>query len=137
MNESLILRTSARYLLVTALALSVVVLLRGHNEPGGGFIGGLIAASGFAFYAVAFGQRATYRVLWLHPLAWCGVGLLAALASGLPALLTFEEPFLKHYWLAWSPVPGISLGTAVVFDIGVYLVVLGFVLGFLVPFMEE
>jgi multicomponent Na+:H+ antiporter subunit B len=136
MNESLILRTSARYLLVTALLLSVVVLLRGHNEPGGGFIGGLIAASGFAFYAVAFGQRATYRVLRLHPIAWCGVGLLAGLASGLPALLVFGEPFLKHYWLP-PLIPGLSLGTATVFDIGVYLTVLGFVLGFLVPFMEE
>jgi multicomponent Na+:H+ antiporter subunit B len=136
-NDSLILRTSARYLLVTALLLSVVVLLRGHNEPGGGFIGGLIAAAGFAFYAVAFGQARTYRALRLHPLAWCGIGLLFALGSGLPALLAAQEPFLTHLWLPWYPLPGLSLGTAVVFDVGVYLVVLGFVLGFLLPFMEE
>ncbi len=137
MNDSLILKTSARYLLITALLLSVVVLLRGHNEPGGGFIGGLIAAAGCAFYGIAFGQARTYRMLRLHPLAWCGVGLLLGLASGLPALLAFQEPFLTHAWLPWYPLPGLSLGTAVVFDIGVYLVVLGFVLGFLLPFMEE
>jgi multicomponent Na+:H+ antiporter subunit B len=136
-NESLILKTSARYLLITALVLSVFVLLRGHNEPGGGFIGGLIAAAGFAFYGVAFGQRRTYRVMRLHPLAWCGVGLLFALASGLPALLSFAEPFLKHYWLPYYVIPGLSLGTAVVFDIGVYLTVVGFVLAFLMPFFEE
>ena len=137
MNDSLILKTSARYLLVTALMLSVFVLLRGHNEPGGGFIGGLLGAAGFAFYGIAFGQRATYRVLRLHPLALCGWGLLLGLGSGLPALLSFSEPFLTHFWLPWYPIPGLSIGTALIFDVGVYLVVLGFVLGFLLPFMEE
>ncbi|MCS6932299.1 MAG: Na(+)/H(+) antiporter subunit B [Acetobacteraceae bacterium] len=137
MNDSLILKTSARYLLVTALLLSVFVLMRGHNEPGGGFIGGLIAAAGLAFYGVAFGRRATCRVMRLHPLSWCGIGLLSALASGLPALFSLSAPFLKHYWLPFHVIPGVSLGTAVVFDIGVYLTVVGFVLGFLLPFFEE
>ena len=131
MNSSLILKTSARYVLAIALPLSLFVLYRGHNEPGGGFIGGLIAALGFGFFAVAHGRAATLRVLRVHPLALCGIGLLAALASGLLAL-GLSAPFLKHYWIAGTP-----LGTPVVFDVGVYLVVVGFALAFLLPFMEE
>ena len=53
--NSLILRTAARLLISLTLLFSIYVLLRGHNEPGGGFIGGLLAVSGFAIYAIAFG----------------------------------------------------------------------------------
>ena len=54
--NSVIFRTSAHVLLPFMLSLSVIVLLRGHNEPGGGFVGGLLAASGFALHAMAFGH---------------------------------------------------------------------------------
>ena len=54
--NSLILRTSARLLLPAMLIFSLIVLFRGHNDPGGGFIGGLIAASGVAVFAFGFGR---------------------------------------------------------------------------------
>jgi multicomponent Na+:H+ antiporter subunit B len=132
MPDSLILRASARYVLWAGLALSVFVLLRGHNEPGGGFIGGLIGALGFVFHALARGPAETRRVLWLDPLAWGGIGLLLATASGLPALLLHAEPLLTHQW-----IDGLPIGTAIPFDIGVYLVVLGFALAFVLPFLGE
>jgi multicomponent Na+:H+ antiporter subunit B len=132
MPDSLILRASASYVLWAGLALSVFVLLRGHNEPGGGFIGGLIGALGFVFHALARGPAETRRVLRLDPLAWGGSGLLLATASGLPALLLQAEPLLTHQW-----IDGLPIGTAIPFDIGVYLVVLGFALAFVLPFLGE
>jgi multicomponent Na+:H+ antiporter subunit B len=132
MTGSLILRASARYVLWACLLLSAFVLLRGHNEPGGGFIGGLIGALGFVFHALAMGAAATRRALRLDPIAWAGLGLLLAAASGLPALLIHAEPFLTHQWLS-----GLPIGTAIPFDVGVYLVVLGFALAFVLPFLEE
>lgn len=52
--DSIILRTAARYLMPLFLLFSVIILLRGHNAPGGGFIGGLLAAGAFVFYAIAY-----------------------------------------------------------------------------------
>ena len=74
--NTLIFRTVAPDLTALMLLFSVFVLLRGHNEPGGGFIGGLIAASAFAIYGIAFGVPAVRRALHFHPLAIAGFGLL-------------------------------------------------------------
>ena len=122
MNNSLILRTSAPLLLWLSVAVSVFVLLRGHNAPGGGFLGGLLAAAGILLYAIARGPAAARRVLRLPPVAWCGLGLLAALASGLPTLMAGTAPYLTHLWA--FPL-GLPLGTTILFDLGVYLVVVG------------
>ncbi|WP_137126570.1 MnhB domain-containing protein [Roseomonas sp. HF4] len=132
MKDSLILGVSARYLLAFAIPLSVFVLLRGHNEPGGGFIGGLIGAIGLGFHAIALGSAATRRLIRLDPIAIGGIGLLLGIAAGLPALLVHGEPFLTQQWIGALPI-----GTALVFDIGVYLVVVGFALGFLLPVLED
>ncbi|BBK36162.1 Na(+)/H(+) antiporter subunit B [Allostella sp. ATCC 35155] len=121
MNDSLILRTSAPLLLWLSIAVSVFVLLRGHNAPGGGFLGGLMGAGGVLLYAIARGRVAAIRFLRLPPVAYCGIGLLAALASGLPGLLG-EAPYLTHLWAFPA---GLPLGTTILFDLGVYLVVLG------------
>ena len=74
--RTLIFRTAAPYLTALMLLFSVFVLLRGHNEPGGGFIGGLIAASAFAIHAIAFGVPTVRRALYFHPMAISGFGLL-------------------------------------------------------------
>ena len=132
MKDSLILTVSSRYLLAFALPLSVFVLLRGHNEPGGGFIGGLIGAIGLGFHALVQGAGATRRLIRFEPVAIAGTGLLMALASGLPAVFLHAEPFLTQQWL-----DGLPIGTALVFDLGVYLVVVGFALGFLLPVLED
>jgi multicomponent Na+:H+ antiporter subunit B len=125
MQASLILRVSAPLLLWVAGLLSVYLLVRGHNAPGGGFVGGLVAAAGLVFHAIARGQAAALRVMRASPAAWCGAGLLAALGSGLLAWLDPSAGYLTHRW--WFPdLPvALPLNTAFVFDIGVYLVVIG------------
>ena len=81
--RTLIFRTAAPFLTALMLLFSVFVLLRGHNEPGGGFIGGLIAASAFAIHGLAFGVPAVRRALHFHPMAVSGFGLALAALSPL------------------------------------------------------
>lgn len=122
---SLVLRTATRLMMPLLLILSVYMLLRGHDKPGGGFIAGLMAASAFALYAVAYGTEAMARLLRFEPHVFIGGGLLIALLGGIPALL-IGQPFLTGLW--WSFYLGdlaIKLSTVLIFDIGVYLVVLG------------
>ncbi|MEM8757682.1 MAG: Na+/H+ antiporter subunit B [Planctomycetota bacterium] len=125
--KSPILRTAANGILPAMLVLSIIVLLRGHNEPGGGFIGGLLAAAGFSLYALANDSRAARRLLGVSPLVIAGVGMLVAAMSGVIGLIA-GEPFLKGLWLS-VPVTGfpepLKIGTPLMFDIGVYLVVIG------------
>ena len=125
--NSVILQTAARVLLPVMLVLSVLVLLRGHNEPGGGFVGGLLAASGFSLYGLAFRIEDARRILRIHPRVLIASGLLLAIGSGVPGLV-LGEPFLTPLWLS-LPVTGmespVKLGTPLIFDVGVYLVVIG------------
>ena len=108
------------------ILLSIVFLLRGHNEPGGGFIGGLVAASGYILYALAVGLDETRRLLYLHPRTLISLGLLIAIASGIPALFA-GEPFMKGLWtdVDFAGFEGVKFGTPFVFDVGVFLVVIG------------
>lgn len=119
--NTLIFRTIAPLLTVVMLLFSAFVLLRGHNEPGGGFIGGLIAAAAIAIYGIAMGPAAARRALRLDPMAVAGVGLVVAVLSGMLSL-PFDLPFLTGLWGDWL---GAKLSTPMVFDIGVYLVVFG------------
>jgi multicomponent Na+:H+ antiporter subunit A len=127
-----IFRTAAGLLMPLLLLFSVFLLMRGHNEPGGGFVGGLAAAAAFALYAIAFGVRRARQALRVRPLTLLGAGLLIALASGLPALLR-GQPFLTASWIS-APV---ALGTPVLFDLGVFLVVAGVVVMMIFALAED
>ncbi|MBX3146946.1 MAG: hypothetical protein KF785_09235 [Gemmatimonadales bacterium] len=133
MKSSVILRTGGRLLLPVSGLFSLYILLRGHNEPGGGFIGGLIAAAGLAIYALPRGREALYRVLLMRPATLAALGLLLAVSGGLPGLLVGEQ-FLAHQWAAPG---GFAIGTTLIFDAGVYLVVVGSVLLFLSLYLED
>ena len=123
--RTLIFRTIAPALTSLMLLFSVFVLLRGHNDPGGGFIGGLIAVAAVAIYGIAFGVAAARRALHFHPLAFSGAGLLLSTASGLVSLAS-GVPFLTGIWWNFRLLGSeIDLSTVMAFDIGVYLVVLG------------
>jgi multicomponent Na+:H+ antiporter subunit A len=127
-----IFRTAARLLMPLLLLFSLFLLLRGHNEPGGGFVGGLVAATAFALYGIAFGVDRARQALLVKPLTLLGAGLLIALGSGLPAALR-GQPFMTAQW-----APGaLALGTPVVFDIGVFLVVAGVALMMIFSLGEE
>lgn len=123
--NTLIFRTIAPLLVVVMLVFSVFITLRGHNDPGGGFIGGLIAASAIAIYGMAAGPQATRKAMRVDPLAIAGCGVLLA---GFSALLSlpFDLPFLTGLWTTlYLGETEVALSTPMVFDIGVYLVVLG------------
>lgn len=123
--NTLIFRTIAPLLTVVMLVFSVFVLLRGHNEPGGGFIGGLIAASALAIYGMAVGPDAARRALRIHPTAVAGLGVVIATLAGLLSL-AFSVSFLTGLWTIFHiGDTEVALSTPMVFDIGVYLVVFG------------
>lgn len=122
--NSVILATVSRLLSGLLLVFSVFLLLRGHNLPGGGFVGGLVAACAVILHALASGFSAARRMLWIDPRTLMALGLLVAICSGLVALGE-GLPFLTGLWdKAPLPVVG-KIGTPLVFDCGVYLVVLG------------
>jgi multicomponent Na+:H+ antiporter subunit B len=123
--NTVIFRTIAPLIVAIMLVFSVYVCLRGHNEPGGGFIGGLIAASALAIWSMAAGVEAARKALRVDPLALAGAGVFAAALSGLASAFT-NSPFMTSIWLYLdlgdTTVP---FSTPMVFDIGVYFVVFG------------
>lgn len=137
--SSVILRAATRVLVGLLLVFSLWMLLRGHNEPGGGFIGGLIGATGFVLYGMAHGLTAARVALRVEPQTIAVAGLAAALASGVAGLVAGHAPF-TGLWLflgATEEDYGLPLSTILVFDAGVYLVVLGSVLTLVFALEEE
>ena len=123
--NTIILRTVAPPITALMLVFSIFVLLRGHNEPGGGFIGGLIAASALAIYGIAYGVSAVRWAIYFHPLALAGFGLLIATLSGFLSLFV-DMPFMTGLWI-YPSLFGVEvpLATVISFDVGVYFVVVG------------
>lgn len=136
--NSLILTAASRYIFPLLLLFSIVLLIRGHNEPGGGFAGGLVAASGYALLALSQGPRRARGYLKVDPHVLTGVGLLISLASGLWGPLQ-GEPFLKGYWwkINLRGMGDLELGTPLFFDLGVYILVVGITLNIIYAFAEE
>lgn len=136
--NSLILRVATRFMLPLLLLFSIFLLLRGHNEPGGGFSGGLVAASAFVLYGFAFGVPEARRALIADPRSLMGAGLLTALGSGCLALIA-GRPLMTGLWGSWdvAGVGKLHLGTPLLFDAGVYLVVVGVALSIILPLVEE
>jgi multicomponent Na+:H+ antiporter subunit B len=136
--RSLILLTAARLLTPLLLVFSVFLLLRGHNEPGGGFAGGLVAAAAFILLAVSRDPAAARRALRVEPQALIGAGLLVAIGAGVVGLIV-GDPLLRGQWVEVSlPMDArLEFGTPLMFDIGVYLVVLGATLTMVLTLAEE
>jgi multisubunit Na+/H+ antiporter MnhB subunit len=131
--SSLILRTATRYLTPLLLLFSLFLLWRGHHEPGGGFVGGLVAATAFVLVALAEGPAEARRSLRVAPQRLVPLGLALSAAAGCLALAT-GRPFLTGLWLKAG---GLGVGTPLLFDLGVYVTVLGVVLAILLALMEE
>lgn len=122
--NSFILKTTSRWIVPIMLLFSVFLLLRGHNLPGGGFIGGLTAGIALVLNAFAVGTERTEKVFKINPLNWIGAGLLLAFASGMWGLI-FGTAILEGHWLPWEIPVLPKIGTPLFFDIGVYIVVVG------------
>lgn len=135
--KSLILRTATRLLFSLLLLFSVFMFLRGHNEPGGGFIGGLVGASAFILLALSESVDRARTILYFDTYTLAGIGLLmATIAGALPLIV--RKPFLTGLW--WFPEIGgteYHIGTFFPFDLGVYLVVIGFSLELIFGLIEQ
>jgi multisubunit Na+/H+ antiporter MnhB subunit len=136
--NSLILHTATRGLVVLLFLVSVVLFLRGHNEPGGGFIGGLVASAAVALALLAFGAERVRRAVRFHPRHLMGVGLALALVSGLFALFA-AAPVMTGLWVEvpLGAAGPLKLGTPLLFDLGVFLTVIGFTLTIVRTLEEE
>lgn len=120
---SLILSTASKILLPVLLVFSFFVLIRGHYEPGGGFVGGLVAASAFALFAISNGIKEAKR-LFPHAKLFIVLGLTFSLTSGILSIIAGQIAF-TGLWTEFSlPVIG-KLSTPLLFDVGVYFVVIG------------
>ena len=125
---SLILQTAVRVLMPLLLLFAVFLMLRGHNQPGGGFVGALVVAASFVLYSIAFGVDAARRALLVRTSTLLGIGLLVALVSGVPGVL-LGQPFMTSMWTTVAlGSTEVDVGTPLVFDIGVFLAVIGVVL---------
>lgn len=137
MVRSTILTTATRVLLPLMLVFAFYILVRGHNDPGGGFIAGLIAATAFALYGISSGMSAARDLLRVHPRTLIGTGLLTAVLSGFVSPIFFGFPFLTALW-GKTPIPAFGKpGTPVLFDIGVCLTVIGVVLMIIFALSED
>jgi len=123
--KTVIFKTIAPALTAIMIVFSIFVLLRGHNEPGGGFIGGLIAASAIAIYGIAVGVENVRKALKFDPISMAGFGVFIASFAGLLSLGQ-SLPFLTGLW-GYIPFgeTKITVSTPMLFDIGVYFAVVG------------
>ena len=124
--DSYLFRTVVRFAFFVINVLAIYLLLRGHNLPGGGFIGGLATAISLVLLHLALGAEAMHRVIRVDPVRVAAAGLLLAIITGLTPTF-FGEAFLQHTNVHLHvPLLGeVHTGTPLLFDIGVYFVVVG------------
>ena len=133
MQRSLILDEADRWLFLVVLLVSVYLTFRGHNAPGGGFIGGLVASAAFVLRYLA--QRHTVDRMYdvFKPHIILGVGLATSVITGLVPVLLGDALLESHIWKLDIPVFGdVKIVSSMFFDLGVYLLVIGVVLSILV-----
>ncbi len=135
---SLILATFSQLLLPVLVFFSLHLMLRGHNAPGGGFIAGLMTAAALALQYIAFGSAYVRAKIWLNYRALLATGLALAGGTGIAALF-YGRAFLEHRMFhGHVPLLGaIELGTPLLFDLGVYCVVVGVTLMIISTLGEE
>lgn len=136
--ESIIFQTIARQALYVVMVFSLFLLGRGHNEPGGGFIGGLMTSAAIVIQYLAFNLEMVRKALPFDGKILVALGLLFAAVTGLGTMFAYGI-FMTHSF-AHIMVPffgKVELTTAFVFDLGVYLVVVGGVITIITAVGEE
>ncbi len=131
--NSLILKTAGKYIAPLLFLFAIYLLFTGHNQPGGGFSGGLVASASFILLAFAYGVEQTQKWIRISPLYIIAIGLLLAVGSGVISIL-FGQPFMTGVWIT---LESLTLGTPMLFDTGVFLVVLGTTLLIILELIKE
>jgi multicomponent Na+:H+ antiporter subunit B len=125
--DSFIFRPVVQFAFFIINVFAIYLLLRGHNLPGGGFIGGLVTGISLVLLSLALGQEEINRIIRVDPVGIAAAGLFIATATGLIAMVG-GGPYLEQYniYLRHLPLVGdVPMGTPLLFDLGVYLVVVG------------
>lgn len=131
-RRSVVLETAVRLVFHTVLVFGVYLLFAGHNQPGGGFVGGLVAGSAFVLRYIAGGRGAVAAAVPIDPGIPLGLGLLLSAGTGAAAWVVGGQFLESDYVEVELPLLGVlKLTSALPFDIGVFLVVVGLALGVL------
>ncbi len=137
-TNDLILKTTTNIIVFIILAFSFKLFLAGHNMPGGGFIGGLMTSGALILMFLTYGLGPIKRVIRVNFTLLIALGLTIAVATGMGSFI-FNQPFLSHtdgYF--YLPILGKShLSTAVLFDVGVYLTVIGVTMTIILSIAED
>jgi multisubunit Na+/H+ antiporter MnhB subunit len=128
-GRSLILDTTVRLVFDAALVLSVYLLFAGHNQPGGGFVGGLVAGAAIALRYIAGGLDEVRSLVVVRPWGFLATGLALSVGTALIPVLAGGAA-LDHRALSFDPIlmGHVKVTSATIFDTGVYLIVVGLVL---------
>lgn len=138
MRRSLIFDTTVRLVFDLAMVLSLYLLFAGHNQPGGGFVGGLVAGAGISLRYLTGGLRDVVSVIRFKPWTPLAVGLALAAGTALSSLPGGAGPLDHRAWeLDLLLMGGVKITSATVFDAGVYCIVVGLVLMILEAFADE
>jgi multicomponent Na+:H+ antiporter subunit A len=128
-NRSLMLEVIVRVLFHTIIVVSLYLLFAGHNLPGGGFAGGLVAGMALVMRYVAGGRYELGAAAPTDAGRLLGAGMLIAVGTAMVPLLFFADPLTSTFWETNLPLLGhVEFVTSTLFDVGVYLVVIGLVL---------
>lgn len=136
--NNLILRSTTSLIVFVLLGFAIYLLFAGHNSPGGGFVGGLTTSAAILLMYMSYGEKNVERILPINYIYLVPLGLLIATLTGLGALL-FNAPFLTHVlYSVYIPFFGfIPIGTALFFDIGVYVTVLGTTMSIILTIADD
>jgi multicomponent Na+:H+ antiporter subunit B len=134
--KNIVLMKISKLYLVAMIIFSIFLLLRGHNNPGGGFIGGIITSTGFIFYGIINGSDKVKALLRITTIELMGAGLLTGLTALMIPVFSGREPF-TGMWTKFTLFSSeIYLGTPLLFDTGIYLVVTGVFLSIIISVMD-
>ena len=130
--SSVVLETAVRLVFHTVLVFGVYLLFAGHNQPGGGFVGGLVCGAAFTLRFVARGRAGLAEAVPVEPALPLGLGIVLAALTGSASWVLGEDFLRSGTALLALPVLGdVKLTSALAFDTGVFLVVVGVVLALL------
>lgn len=128
MSASPILDTTLRWLLPLLGIVSFFLLLRGHDQTGGGFSGGLLASSAVVIMTITYGAESSRKLLYFQPLSYISFGLMIAVLAG---MFQLDVAFMRSVWIELPlGFTILKLGTPLIFDLGVYILVLGSISSF-------
>lgn len=128
-NRSILLEVIVRVLFHTIIVVSIYLLFAGHNGPGGGFAGGLVAGMALVMRYIAGGRWELGAAAPTDAGRLLGFGLILAVGAALLPMFFNMQPLQSSVWEAEIPILGhLEFVSSTVFDIGVYLTVIGLVL---------